>query len=237
MQYLFVLPVFNEAENIARLCEDLYSQIPESSFLIWINDGSTDETKTNIKTHCKIPYHLISFPKNQGPGAAFQAGFDYIVSQSFPSETLVITLETDNTSDLSTLSPLLENAGTNDLVLASVYADGGSFDQTNTFRLAVSYLANFAVKLRFGLKQQTLTSFYRVYRLSLLQNIKQCFGAFCHEKGFICKIELLVKANNLKAKIAEVPTTLRSSRRKGVSKMKVLKTGWECVRFCLKEIS
>jgi dolichol-phosphate mannosyltransferase len=43
-------------------------------------------------------------------------------------------------------------------------------------------------------------------------------------KGFECMVELLAKAISLKLKISEVPMVVDWNKRKGKSKMKVLKT-------------
>ena len=121
-----------------------------------------------------------------------------------------------------------------DLVLASVYAPGGGFSRPSHYRMAVSNFANGLLRKAFRLDTLTLTSFYRVYDLALLRSIREKFGSFCDERGYICKVELLLRARACGARIAEVPVTLQSHRRIGRSKMKVLKTGIDCLRFMVR---
>ena len=54
------------------------------------------------------------------------------------------------------------------------------------------------------------------------------------ERGFISKVEILVKAIKNNAKIIEVPMILDSKKRKGKSKMKVLKTIVSYMKFFFK---
>jgi dolichol-phosphate mannosyltransferase len=121
-----------------------------------------------------------------------------------------------------------------DLVLASVYAQGGGFDKTSFFRRLVSSVANLVFRFLFKLKILTLSSFYRVYHVSLLRKIKEKNTPIIAEKGFICMLEILVKAVECDANVIEVPMILHSQKRVGKSKLKFLKTMLAYVRFLMK---
>jgi hypothetical protein len=64
-----------------------------------------------------------------------------------------------------------------------------------------------------------------VYRASLLENALLRHGdALIRESGFACKAELLAKLAALGARVEEVPVSLDTSRRRGDSKMPVVRT-------------
>jgi len=55
------------------------------------------------------------------------------------------------------------------------------------------------------------------------------------EKGFVSMVEVLLKAIRLNSSIIEIPMRLHSTRRKGKSKMKTLKTAVSYIRFLLRK--
>ncbi len=235
----FLIPVYNEEENIDRLAKDLLGILPqENKFYVFVNDCSTDNTVQAIQEHFPAQQlNLVRNPNNSGPGYSFNAGFEWILKHSQSADDLIITLEGDNTSDIGILSLMFSLAKdwNYDLVLASVYAQGGGFTQTSFLRKIISLIANQIFRSIYGIKVLTLTSFYRVYRISLICKIKQKYSVLIKESGFICKLELLVKSIHVGARIIEVPMTLKTERRAGKSKMKIVSTGWSYLKFLLRK--
>ncbi len=87
------MPVYNEAATIARAIQGVLQAKPtlaNAIELIVINDGSTDNTATEIQ-HCIAAHpthtiHLIQHPANKGKGAAIRSGLqkvsgDYVIIQ------------------------------------------------------------------------------------------------------------------------------------------------------------
>ena len=120
-----------------------------------------------------------------------------------------------------------------DLVLASVYAQGGGFSKTSIFRKLISFIANQLLRFIFGIKILTLSSFYRVYTVSIIKSIKSHYGKIITENGFICMLEILIKSIRIGTKIIEVPMILNSDKRIGKSKMKIIKTSIRYIHFLL----
>ena len=228
MTIYFLIPTYNESENIPLLAQNLINTLPHlNKFYVFVDDFSTDETVNLIKQlFSPNTLSIIEKNKNAGPGDSFNLGFEWILKHSENLiEDVVVTLEADNTSDLNILPTMitLSQLGYS-LVLASVYAQGGGFDKTNIFRKIISFFANMFFRLIFDIKVLTLSSFYRVYNLSLLEKIKEKNGIIISENGFISMLEVLLKSIKVNAKIIEVPMMLYSANRKGKSKMKVWKT-------------
>lgn len=224
----FLIPVFNEEANIVNLWQELNSlKIEGDVFYVFSDDGSSDQGLDLIKSQfAKTKFIILGDGQNRGPGAAFNAGFLWILDQKPVATDVIITMEADCTSDLSILPVMITlNSAGFDLVLASVYAQGGGFDKTSFIRKFVSAVANFLYRFLFDIKVLTLSSFYRVYKVSLLQKIHARFqGKVIEETGFVSMLEILTKAIWCNAKIIEVPMQLQSHKRKGQSKMKIVKT-------------
>ena len=225
---VFVIPAYNEADNLPRLFADLEKRpelFPPGSRVIVVDDGSTDRTPQLVEHHGgTLPLELVRFNENRGPGAAFRAGFAAALDNA-PADVLVVTLEADTTSDLDVLPSMLECAVEGfDLVLASVHG-GGKMMNVGILRRALSRGASLVVRAALGLDARTVSSFFRVYRASLLRAASTHYGeTLIEESGFACKAELLAKLTALGARVNEIPVDLDASRRVGKSKMRTLPT-------------
>lgn len=89
MKVSVIIPVYNEEENVTFLVEELNSYFKkEKRFIteiIFVNDGSTDETYLRLKQakHSSYSYKILSFSRNFGSHSALRAGIlraegDYI---------------------------------------------------------------------------------------------------------------------------------------------------------------
>jgi dolichol-phosphate mannosyltransferase len=226
---VFVVPAFNEADNILRLFSDL-EQHPQlfgpDSRLVIVDDGSADATADLVESYDgPLPVECLRMGVNQGPGAAFRAGFREVLDGSDEDEFLIVTLEADTTSDLATLPTMLARAEDGaDLVLASVHG-GGKMVGVNPLRRVLSAGAGVAMRRALQVDARTVSSFFRVYRASMLRRGFEHYGDdLMSERGFACKAEILANLVALGATITEVPTDLDGSRRVGASKMRILPT-------------
>ena len=233
----FLIPVYNESLNIPNLFGEMKNVLPDQEkFFVFSNDGSTDNSIELIKECFKgMSFQVLSDGVNRGPGMAFNIGFEWILTHSKDNKDVVITMEADLTSDISLLPKMFGMQALGfDLVLASVYAQGGGFDKTSFFRKLISAIANLMFRFLLDIKVLTLSSFYRLYGIDLLRKIKSNNETIISEKGFICMIEILIKSINENAAIIEVPMVLHSGKRAGKSKMKIMKTTWEYLKFFAK---
>jgi len=231
---VFVVPVYNEAENLPRLLADFESRpvlFNRGGRLILVDDGSTDGTAALADSYSgPVPLELVRLGRNQGPGVAFRAGFAAALADC-PDSALVVTMEGDATSDLDALPVMLGRADAGaDLVLAD-----WRMLNVGTIRRFLSYAAGFVVRRALGLNAKTVSSFFRVYRASVLRRGIERYGdAFVSEPGFVCKAEILVKLTALGARVEEVPVPLDWSRRLGKSKMPVFRTMFAYWRMLLR---
>ncbi|MGB1316542.1 MAG: glycosyltransferase, partial [Chitinophagales bacterium] len=166
----------------------------------------------DIKKHfAGFPLEVITKKENGGPGDSFNKGFEWILSQKPKSTDRIVTLEADNTSDIGILKTMLTISHLEfDMVLASVYAQGGEFINTGLFRKVLSIVANLFLRNVLDIKVLTMSSFYRVYSPKVLKDIKEKYTTIIEEKGFISMVEVVFKSIKVNAKIIEVPMKLNS---------------------------
>lgn len=224
----FVIPAYNEAPNIPSLMADLGPLARDlGARIIFVDDGSSDGTSEAIADHREdLPVAVLRHRTNHGLGTAINTGLRAALGEASDSDAIV-TLEADNTSDLSDLPQMLARFSEGyDVVLASVYAPGGRIVGVAPWRLAASKAVSNTFRLVGGLREiHTLSSLYRVYRAGTIRRAAETYGyLLVREPGFAANVELLLKLYNSGASVAEVPTVNDWHRRQGVSKMQLKPT-------------
>lgn len=240
---IFVIPVYNEAGNIPSLLEGTSRKMRELGLtyrIIIINDGSTDKTLEIVNSFKdNIPLEVYSYYPNKGVGQAFRRGFEKAIDICREGD-IVVTKEADNTSDLDILDKLIAKVREGyELVLSSCYAREGGVIGTTLFRLMLSKCANLLMRLLLPVKGiHTYSSFYRAYSAGALKEMSRLYGksSIIEQPGFECMVELLVKFSRAgHFKICEVPMVLDGGKRKGKSKMRIIKTTAGFLKVILKE--
>jgi dolichol-phosphate mannosyltransferase len=236
---VFVIPAFNEEANVPRLLADLESrpQLWHGGRVLLVDDGSTDGTIEAAEAHDgELPVEVLAQVRNQGPGRAFDRGFREALANP-ADDGLIITMESDTTSDLDALEAMMEAAGKGaDIVLAS-HHDGGELVNVARHRRFLSRAASSAIRRSGGIDARTVSSFFRVYRAAVLARGYDRYGdGLIRERGFACKAEILMKLTRLGITVAEVPVVLDWSRREGESKMKVLPTMGGYARVMARQV-
>jgi polyisoprenyl-phosphate glycosyltransferase len=103
-----ILPCFNEEGNIIEIYNKITSQLNKVNYsfeLIFIDDGSTDQTLNKIKSLAKTDSRVkcVSFSRNFGHQAALKAGFDFCKGDC------AISMDADLQHPPSLLTELIEN--------------------------------------------------------------------------------------------------------------------------------
>lgn len=79
MKLSFVVPCYNEADNVAPFLKEVYKSFPltEDYEVVFVNDGSSDNTYNNLlglAEHTPVNIKIINFSRNFGKEAAMFAG-------------------------------------------------------------------------------------------------------------------------------------------------------------------
>lgn len=111
----FVIPVFNEEENIQPLFAELQEVadvIGQPYEIIFVDDGSSDNSRAVIRFLAERSplVRLLAFPHNRGQSAALAGGF------RVASGSIIITLDADQQNDPHDIPRLLEEFGPYDMV-------------------------------------------------------------------------------------------------------------------------
>ena len=236
MENLFIaVPVFNEEPNIPDLCNAFRELATELSGrmamqFVLIDDGSSDQTVAVARREAAargLALTVLAHDVNEGPGAAFATGFSWL-GERIRDDDWIITMEGDNTSRHELIKQMIGRASGEgfDAVFASPYMYGGGMTQTSFIRKLLSSGANLIVKDLLDIQGiLTVSSFFRLYRGRTLRRMQRVFGpGIVVRTGFESMVEMVMKMTMMKISISEVAMLLDSSRRKGKSKMKLMRT-------------
>lgn len=240
---VIVLPAYNEEENIYELVDKWQKlrQALKKNYnltlkIALINDGSKDKTK-DIGEKLEKSYDnfiLVNHEKNMGLGMAVKTGIEYAI-KSLPESKYVCIMDCDNTHDPKYIFSMLEKEKLTkaDVVIASRYEKYSAVRGLSLFRKATCIGAKFVYSAVLRVTNvKDYTCGYRLYKRSILEKYIDKFGdKIIEETGFTCMVEILYKLYICKAVFAEVPFELRYDLKMGASKMKVMKTSYNSIKF------
>ena len=109
-----VIPVYNEAENINELNNEIKTVCEKNNYnyeIIFVDDASSDNTRNIIKTLSPVKY--ICFRKNFGQTAAMDAGI------KASKHEIIITMDGDRQNNPNDIPLLIEHLEKNDLDVVS----------------------------------------------------------------------------------------------------------------------
>lgn len=235
MIYLLA-PAFNEEKNLKLLAESVNEFLKEKYLLVIVDDGSKDNTlkeATNLSS--KYPIRAIGYKQNRGPGYAFRFGLNEILKKA-KEDDIIITLESDNTSDLSQVKTMIARTREFDVVIASPLKGRNNFVNVESYRKFLTIANHVLLSILFNLKGvESYSNFFRAYRAGILKKAQEYYGKlYISEEGFSAVTELLVKLNKIGAKMTSVEAKVDWSKREGKSKMKIFKYLRRQIIFAIK---
>ncbi len=213
---------------LGRLEQTLSGKVDYSITIV--DDGSSDGSAEKVRCHPlfvagKVTLHQHEV--NRGLGAALQTGVGLLAKSALPDNTIIVTMDADNTHDPATihdLLPRLEQGKT--LVIASRYQQGAVSANVPWHRQLLSKGAY--LLMHFLLPVENVRDYscgYRGYRLGLLRKAADFFGEnLLTSMGFSCMVELLVKCAVVGAEIDEVPIKFDYGLKEGASKIRFMRT-------------
>jgi dolichol-phosphate mannosyltransferase len=207
----FVIPVYNEEENIPILFGELTAvaeKLDSAYEIIFVNDCSSDRSLEVIRElgekHPVV--RCVSFPENRGQSAALGAGFRAAAGE------VVITMDADLQNDPADIPTLLKHFGEYDMI------NGWRHNRQDSLSKKISSRIGNFVRNRLTDEHINDTGCsLKVMRASMLKEIKMY-------RGLHRFLPTLMRLEG--AKVIEVPVNHRH-RQFGVSKYTNLRRGVE----------
>ncbi len=201
----FVVPLYNEEDNVAPLCSAIYAAMEPTGFpfeVILVDDGSSDRTWTNMVkiSEDHKDFIAINLATNYGQSSALSAGIDRAEGE------LIALLDGDLQNDPADVPMMIE-------LLKEKDCDVVAGERVNRQDKAISRklpskIANFFIRVITGVKLKDYGCALRVFRSEVAKNL----GLYGELHRFIPVLAVLQGA-----KIVQVPVR-HHARRHGKSK-------------------
>jgi glycosyltransferase involved in cell wall biosynthesis len=221
MKISVIAPMYNEEANLQNTFSKIEIELQNHNIndyeIIYVNDGSTDQTWEKAKELEKKHENLkvIGYEVNQGRGKALRTGFN------FATGDIICTIDFDLSYDVSHITRMIKELEENpitDLVLTSCYMPGGKVIGVPRFRLFVSKMANLLYRFAFSPKIHTSTCVVRAYRKDAIKYLE------LESNDKEIHLEIISKLLSNGFKIKELPGTLtRRTESSNLPKRKTFK--------------
>ena len=219
-QVCFVLPTFNEADNIRNIIEAIFEQqvnVPEYQFKVLVVDDNSPDGTQQIVNQLIEKYdslYLIAGKKN-GLGNAYKRGFAYALKALNPE--IIFQMDSDGQHDPQIIPDFISqiNQGYS-LVIGSRFIEGGTTPEFSVRRKLISRIGNILVRYIGGVRHiRDCTSGYRCISASYLKN---CNFRFLSTQGYSFQSSLVCDLIAQGADCKEIPIVF-SERSFGNSKL------------------
>ena len=161
-----VIPIYNEEANIEKLTESILTALSDIEYeVLFINDGSTDNSEKEIQEKIKSNSHikLINLRRNYGQTAAMQAGFDH------SKGNIVIPMDGDLQNDPKDIPMLIEKINEGYDVVSGWRKIRSDKKLT---RIIPSKIANMLISKISGIHLHDYGCTLKAYRKDILNDIK-----------------------------------------------------------------
>jgi len=209
----FVVPVFNEGENIAAMLARLYGSVTLPKRVLIVYDFEQDDTLPVVRSLQDTHEGLTLVRNTRGAGVlnAIRSGID-----AATGDVVIITMA-DLSDDPSVASEMVGRirSGEADVVCASRYMRGGEQIGGPLIKRTLSRLAGLSLHYA-GFPVHDATNAFRAYRRDVLKSLE-----IESRGGFEYSLELTAKAYAAGFRVTEVPTRWRD-RSAGQSRFRLL---------------
>lgn len=221
MKVLVIIPAYNESESIAKVVDDIRSNV-DYDFVV-INDGSRDDTVSICRN---LGVAVVDLPLNLGIGGAVQTGYKYAHRNGYD---VAIQFDGDGQHDARYLGRLVDALSEKkaNLVIGSRFVDKGEegFKSTLMRRIGIRWLSSF-IRLFSGMRITDPTSGFRAAD-------KSAIAFFCESYPIdYPEPESIVALHSAGLSVAEVPVSMRE-RQGGSSSIKALSSIYYMIKVSL----
>lgn len=201
----FVIPCFREELTVARTLVALDELARRKSQLDWeiivVDDGSDDDTSgeaTRAAAEIATPVRLLRHRRNAGLGAGMRTGTQASLGD------VVLAVDCDLSYSVGDIERLIDTwlVSRPHIVIASPYMEGGSTERVPNALEFRSRAANGFLNFAAYHDVKTLTGMVRAYDGPFIRSLS------LKAEGADVMVEIIYKAQILRARIEEIPATL-----------------------------
>jgi len=211
-----VIPTYNEAENLPKLVQALFSLSMPGLGLLIIDDNSSDGTGMLADQLAKKHpgrIDVLHRPGKMGLGTAYVTGFQMAVKAGADAVGQMDADFSHPPAKLVELAAALEGC---DVAVGSRYIPGGGVDKDwPIWRKLLSAFGNWYARTILGMKLHDVTGGFRLYKKQLIQQLP--FERI-RSSGYVFQVEMAYLITLLGFKFKEVPIYF-AERQLGKSKM------------------
>jgi dolichol-phosphate mannosyltransferase len=167
-----VIPARNEAGNVGTTVDDVRARLRQEGIayeIVVVDDGSTDATPAEIQARAAADpdVRLVVNEGNHGFGYAVRCGLD-----AFTGDAVAIMMAdgSDSPEDLVRYFYVLRDRA--ECAFGSRFVPGGRVENYPRFKLVVNRLANFFVRVLFGLRYNDVTNAFKAYRANVIEGCR-----------------------------------------------------------------
>ena len=208
-----IIPVYNEGDKLIKLFK-LFNKSVKTEFRVLIcYDNDDDDVFMFTDKFKEFPFQIL-FVKNpgQGPCSAIKEGL------YFGNSDCVIVYPADDFLNFDIIDKMyLAFKQKNDIVVASRFIQGGSMKGCPLIKSILVRFASTTLYFFSSIPVKDASNGFRLFSRRLLNTV-----TVESKIGFAYSLELLVKCNRLKFKIAEIPAQWEE-RSEGSSRFKIFK--------------
>jgi len=216
MKTLYVIPTYNEADNLPIIIQDLMNLGVDGLHILIVDDNSPDGTG-KIADDLAQTYDgrlfVMHRPGKQGLGRAYVQGFTWALERDYEA---IGEMDADLSHDPKSVPDLIAAVEQGaDVVLGSRYKNGVSVINWPLRRILLSMGANMYVRKITGIPIYDGTSGFRLYTRRALEALD--LGSI-NSNGYSFQVEMSYRAFLCGCKIVEAPIVF-TERHAGQSKM------------------
>lgn len=216
MKTTLVIPTYNEAENLPKLVQALFSLPMPGLNLLIIDDNSSDGTgkiADELAKKHKGRIEVLHRPGKMGLGTAYVTGFQMAINAGADA---VGQMDADFSHPPAKLVELAAALPDCDVAVGSRYITGGGVDKDwPVWRKMLSAFGNWYARTILGMKLHDVTGGFRLYQKQVIQKLP--FERI-RSSGYVFQVETAYLMTLLGFKFKEVPIYF-AERQLGKSKM------------------
>ena len=162
-----LIPLYNERESIRELASEITDSLRKLSInyeIIFVDDGSRDDSFEEIKTLASTDSHIVGirFRRNYGKSAALSEGFD--ISRG----NIVATMDADLQDDPAELHALIEKLNEGYDVIS-----GWKKNRKDPWtKIIPSKLFNFVTRLMSGVRIHDFNCGLKIYKADVVKTVR-----------------------------------------------------------------